>query len=204
MLKTNILRSLYFLTCVAFIGSASANMVSLEGMGIIEQWTDFDNQTGEMPGHIWGTSDTTSEDRIGIHVEFASGLVGSATYSGVSGLWNTSNFTPIAADTATGFFTSAQGLHFLFNTDPTLIFPQALPMAWAGFVMPLTGNFDLDYHNINNSHFRADVGDWGSAVFTTYSSAVAPPGVIPIPAALPLFFSALGVMGFVGWRKRRA
>jgi hypothetical protein len=28
--------------------------------------------------------------------------------------------------------------------------------------------------------------------------------VVPIPAALPLLASALGVMGFVGWRRRRS
>ena len=29
------------------------------------------------------------------------------------------------------------------------------------------------------------------------------PSVVPIPAALPLFGSALGFLGFVGWRKKR-
>ena len=29
------------------------------------------------------------------------------------------------------------------------------------------------------------------------------PAAVPLPAALPLYGSALGIMGFVGWRKRR-
>ncbi|MDH3380970.1 MAG: VPLPA-CTERM sorting domain-containing protein [Gammaproteobacteria bacterium] len=28
--------------------------------------------------------------------------------------------------------------------------------------------------------------------------------VVPIPAALPLFLSGLGALGFVGWRRRQS
>jgi len=164
---------------VACFSSATAAPLSLEGMGVVGNWTDFENQMGEMPAHIWGTSDATHENRIGLYVEFNNGLTGSVTYSGVSGLWNTANFTPLAHDTATGFFTTAGGLHFLFNNS------TSLPMAWAGLSMPYSGNFDLDYTNINGSHFRATVGGWSSAEFTTYSSAVVPPRPCGPPSAIP-------------------
>ena len=36
------------------------------------------------------------------------------------------------------------------------------------------------------------------------STLPAPPNVTPVPAALPLLLPALGVLGFVGWRKQRA
>jgi hypothetical protein len=38
---------------------------------------------------------------------------------------------------------------------------------------------------------------------TTYSSSLAAAAETPLPAALPLFASGLGALGFVGWRKRR-
>ena len=37
----------------------------------------------------------------------------------------------------------------------------------------------------------------------TFSLALAPVGTVPIPAALPLFASAMAGLGFVGWRRRK-
>jgi len=180
--------------CVAFMGSAPAAPITLEGMGIVNQWTDFENQVGELPADVWGTSDATAEDRVGIHVEFVNGLVGSATYSGVSGLWNTI-FAGITADTTTGFFNTVTNLHFLFNNGVTL------PMAWTpNWGMAFSSNFDLDYTNSFGSHFRANVAGWQSAVFTTYSSAVS--ASVPEPGTLALLGIGLAGMGLARRRKK--
>jgi hypothetical protein len=140
---------------------------SLEGLGRVNQWTDFENQTGELPNKVWGDSDVQLADRVGLKVKFANGLEGSVTYSGIAGRWN-SSWGGTAFDTATGFFTAADGLHYLYNNS------SSLPMAWDEFVMPFSNNFDLDYTSYFGSHFRADVAGWQSAEFTTYSSAVVP------------------------------
>ena len=55
--KKLILSSLLFMFSWAFQGAAIAIPTSLEGMGMINQWTDYENATGEMPLNIWGTSD---------------------------------------------------------------------------------------------------------------------------------------------------
>lgn len=176
--------------------------IALEGMGSIITWTDYESQANDMPDLIWGNSDTLLADSIGIYVEFENGLTGSATYSGVSGVWNTAYFAEIAADTATGFFTGAGGLHFLFNSSRADSGFARIPMAWDGFVMPFSSNFDISYENLNNSDFRASTAGWQSATFTTYSSSVLAP--VPVPAALPLFASVLVGVGFFGWRRKRA
>lgn len=175
--------------------SANAAPVTLQGMGMVSQWTDLETGNGEMPASVWGNSDVLMSDRVGIYVEFANGLTGSATYSGLSGLWN-SGFSNKAAVTKTGFFNNAGGdaLHGLFNNGVNL------PMAWSALAMPFSNNFDLDY-NVNqfNSHFRASVSGWQSAVFSTYSSA----GPVPVPEPGTLAILCLGFAGlsFARWKR---
>ena len=48
-------------------------------------------------------------------------------------------------------------------------------------------------------HFDAPTADDIAGVQFLYGA----PLVVPLPAALPLFGSAVLVMGFMGWRKRR-
>ena len=180
--------------CLALLTSTPARAgVMLEGMGMVKQWVDFEDQLNEMPDNIWGTSDTDGADRIGLAVEFENGLSGSVTYSGVSGLWNTANFPGVAADTSTGFFTSASGLHFLFNTPRTTSYPDALPIAWVSFSMPFSGNFDLDYNNFFGSNFRASTTGWGSGTFTTFSSTAAV-NAVPEPTSMICFSALIGLV----------
>ena len=52
--------------------------------------------------------------------------------------------------------------------------------------------------------------DGFASPFTAFTTGVpvtgetVPPGVIPVPAALPLLLSGLVDLGLIGWRKRRA
>jgi Ca2+-binding RTX toxin-like protein len=142
---------------------------TLGGMAMIAEWTDYENQTGELPALPWGTSDLDGANRIGLSVTFANGLTGTVIYDNVAGLWN-SYFTGIDAEVATGFFTGAEGMHFLFADG------SSLPIAWEDFVMPFSGNFDLDYSDQLGSHFRASEAGWTSAVFRTFSSSEAQAG----------------------------
>ena len=124
-------------------------------------WTDFENQSDELPAAPFGDCATQGKDRVGIEVLFDDGTAASAVYSGVSALWNTT-FAGLAPESATGFLASCTGLHFLFANGSNL------PMAWESCVMSFASNFDLDYIEANGSHFRAEETGWVSAQFTTY------------------------------------
>lgn len=145
-----------------FTSATAMSQATLDGMSRVADWTDLENTSNELPSQIWGTCDATSEDRVGISVEFDNGTSGVSTYSGVSGVWNTTDFSGIDPDTSTGLFAACTGLHFLVNNNSTL------PMAWEDCSMPFAGNFDLDYNEANGSHFRASTPGWVSARIQTY------------------------------------
>lgn len=174
--------------------SASVSALSqteLDGLARVAEWTDLESTSDEMPSQIWGSCDATSEDRVGIRVEFENGTSGSATYSGVSGVWNTSNFPGINPDSATGVFASCVGLHFLHNNDSNL------PMAWEDCDMPFASNFDLDYSEQNGSQFRASTTGWVSARIQTYcgsGTAAAPSVAVPTMTFYGLAMTALGLV----------
>ena len=130
-------------------GPAIAAPASLGGMGVVGQWTDFESGSGEMPAQPWGNSQAANADRVGIYVEYANGLTGSATYSGLTNLWggccNIGGGIGITPDTATGFFVGAgtyyARLHGIDNQG------FILPMAWTDLQNQFTSNFDLSYEN---------------------------------------------------------
>jgi hypothetical protein len=132
------------------------------GLALAATWTDFENDSDEMPAAPWGDCATQGKDRIQIDIAFDDGTTGSATYSGVSALWNTGKFTGLEPDEASGFLADCHGMHFLY-ADGT-----SLPMAWEDCSMAYSSNFDLDYNEENGSHFRATETGWVSAQFTTY------------------------------------
>jgi hypothetical protein len=195
------IKKLCILFALGSLGSSSAlaTPLTLEGMNRITSWTDVEGQLGDMPDFIWGTSDTDGADEVGIFVRYENGVTGTATYSGVSGVWN-SIFSNISPDTATGFFAGAN-LHFLFNVAETNTYPEALPMAWANANGPYSGNFDLDYNdqNYGTSDFRASVGGWGFAEIATYSSTAQSAAVPETGSTLALFGLAFVGLGF--WRR---
>lgn len=177
---------------------AATAQTTLDGMGRVADWTDLETTSNEMPAQVWGACDTSAADRVGIRVDFNNGTSGAATYSGVSGVWNTTNFPGISADSATGVFASCVGLHFLNNDGSTL------PMAWEDCNMPFASNFDLDYGEENGSHFRASTTGWVSARIQTYcGDGDAPPAAAaPVPT-LSIYGLALTALGLVLVTARR-
>lgn len=184
---------------LAFTPVAAMAQTTLDGMGRVADWTDQEATADDMPNQIWGTCDATSANRVGIKVEFNNGTSGTATYSGVSGVWNTSAFPGINPDSATGVFASCVGLHFLNNNNSTL------PMAWEDCDMPFASNFDLDYNEQNGSEFRATTTGWVSAHIQTYCGAgdAAPPAAaVPTMSIYALALTALGLVLVVTRRMR--
>ena len=186
------------ITLLMASGGSVAAPLTLEGMGIQKQWTDTEAARDEMPGFVWGDSDTASADRIGLHVLFDDGTEGAIAYSGVASSWNTSSGTPFGTlISATGFFANyaTAGLHFLFNVPAG----GTLPIAWiSNPLTPFGSNVELDYNdNGVNSEFRVTTPGWTSVEITTYSSSA-----VAAPAPGSLACLGLGLVG-VGLRRLR-
>jgi hypothetical protein len=101
-----------------------------------------------------------------------------------------SNGTSLTA-TATGLFFnfgSNTGSYFVFGGNPGLGFEDASGS--------LSGHPSTISLNLNA------VGDPNSPIWTAFSGNVEI-ATTPIPAALPLFATALGALGLLGWRRKR-
>lgn len=202
MLKTPILAAAISVLAVA---AAHAIPATYDGMGMIKQWTDNENIRDEMPGFVWGTSDSDGANRIGMYVEFADGTTGGMSFTGVAPHWNTSGgiFPGVTVDTAVGFFAAYvnAGLHFLYNTAPTNSYPQALPWAFQNNPnTPYGSNVEPDYNDgANGSEFRISTTGWDYVTIATYSSTVN--ANVPLPASGLMLASVLG--GVAAWRRRK-
>ena len=169
--------------------AANAVPITLEGMGLVNQWRDSEDTLDDIPLDPWGDSDDLFADSVGIYVEFADGQSGSATYSGiVAADWNQCCADIAGPDTITGFFTSAR-LHGLNHV--------LLPMAWDQLVTPYSNNFDLDYTNQNGGNFRASETGWAYVDIALYSSVAS----VPEPGTLALL--GIGLFGMGLARRRR-
>jgi hypothetical protein len=83
---------------------------------------------------------------------------------------------------------------------------SSLPTTLAEY-QALLGSFNSPYGSFPFGVLLNSASNVGSFFELTEFSSVytaSPTAVTPIPAALPLFASALGGLGFAGWRKRRA
>lgn len=184
---------------VAFLPVTGSAQTTFDGMSRVADWTDLEGTSNEIPAQVWGTCDADTEDRIGMRVDYDNGLSGTISFSGVSGIWNTSAGTfGITPDVATGFFASCTDFHFLFNNGSTL------PIAWNSCSNAFSNNFDLDYSESFGSHFRASTSGWVSARFQTYcgSGAAAPAEPAEIPT-LPLSGLILTILALAGLSARR-
>jgi hypothetical protein len=140
-------------------------------------------------------------DGVGDYGESAPGYVANASnYSNLTGLayqliGSTALELGFVTGSPSGSLTDYVVGH-LYSLPTTL----AEMKTFVGNFDSLFGNFAfglfLDYANGAGSYFK----------LTEFSSVytAGPTAVTPIPAALPLFASALGGLGLVGWRKRRA
>jgi hypothetical protein len=64
---------------------------------------------------------------------------------------------------------------------------------------PLFLDADVNAGTIFSRRFSAGGGNSNIGLVTGFND----PAPTPLPAALPLFASGLGALGFLGWRKRR-
>lgn len=191
-------------------GMTVAAPTTLGGMGIVGQWTDLETGSGEVPVSPWGSSDALNANRVGIHVEFANGLTGSATYTGVAGYWGGccnvgGSELGIAPDagSASGFFVgTGAGYANLHGLDNSASF--ALPMAFYDLSNSFTGNFDVSRENIGNSTFRAYFSGWNSVTITLYSSTAPVVGTVSAPGSLALAGLALAAVAALRRRSLRA
>ena len=99
------------------------------------------------------------------------------------------------------FITTFTGLDWVGADGPGTLVSVAFASGATGLVSGAQANF-ID---ASSFEFQGTVDLVNGANFTIDLTAVHTPiSAVPIPAALPLFLSALAGLGFVGWRRRQA
>lgn len=173
--------------------AATALPLSFDGMNQIKEWRDNEDQTDEMPGNVWGNSDSQGVDRIGIYVEFANGVTGGISFDGVAPYWNSHDEnTPFAGVTvrqAFGFFADYDeaGLHYLYNEAAG----GKLPIAWRfNPTTPFGRNVELDYRdNVRGSEFRV-TSSFDYVDIATYAGTTP----VPLPGTGLMLLGGLGAL----------
>lgn len=110
--------------------------------------------------------------------------------------------TSFGTSAATTSVTSGSGLNLGIGASSSRL---QLPIAYAGESLAsetVFAGMTIDGLGLTPGSY---LWEWGSADDGNYDSVRLNIGAsaVPIPAALPLFLSALSFMGFTGWRKRK-
>lgn len=71
---------------------------------------------------------------------------------------------------------------------------------WGPAAVPSTGVFSLSAFNSDPTGF---LSAFATAKLGEIDTTPTTPGAVPLPAGLPLLLTALGGLGFAGWRRRR-
>jgi hypothetical protein len=130
---------------------------------------------------------------------------------GIAGMTEHTAYFVIAERTASLFIDGSLGnLTYGLPFQPPLgDLPYTLTGASMDFLMPRVALDDpsgLLLYLVLHYNFGAtsDVAFWGITGREAYSVQVDPfVSPVPLPAALPLFAAGLGVMGLLGWRRKR-
>ena len=99
-----------------------------------------------------------------------------------------------------GVLTDASGAVVRFNDSAATILTEFCSAGTGSSSCPIF----LVFHDGTSPFYSTSGGDSGGDTQGTYSISVVSNGSqIPLPTALPLFATGLGLMGLLGWRRKR-
>ena len=106
------------------------------------------------------------------------------------------------------FGISAFGLDYVNNdgsSDFTLVTADGQTFAVGGPNSSGFFGFTISDGTVNSFFFQDDPGGGQALISANYDNFRYSPllNPVPLPAALPLFGTGLGIMGFIGWRRKR-